>query len=65
MHANVLTMGLDWAKHIFQAHGADETGKVIFRRKLRQSELLSFFVFGENGTGTLPEAGSSRSATLS
>lgn len=34
------TIGLDIAKQVFQVHGADKSGKVIFRRKLRRSEVL-------------------------
>src|SRR5512147_1163675 len=35
--------GLDLAKHVFQAHGADSAGAVVFRRKLRRGQVLSFF----------------------
>ena len=31
----VSTIGLDLAKTVFQAHGADASGGVIFRKKLR------------------------------
>ena len=40
---NVTTIGLDLAKHVFQAHGADKGGAVMFRKKLRRQHLLSFF----------------------
>ncbi|VFU10513.1 IS110 family transposase [Methylocella tundrae] len=40
---NVSTVGLDLAKHVFQAHGADKEGAVIFRKKLRRSQVLPFF----------------------
>jgi error-prone DNA polymerase len=36
-------IGLDTAKTVFQIHGADEAGKAATRRKLRRSELISFF----------------------
>ena len=39
----VTTIGLDLAKSIFQAHGADAAGEVVFRRKLRRDQMLSFF----------------------
>ena len=39
----VSTIGLDIAKHVFQAHGATVTGAVLFRRKLRREHVLSFF----------------------
>lgn len=38
-----MTIGLDLAKNIFQVHGVDAGGKVMFRRRLRRSELLRFF----------------------
>src|SRR5918999_6490861 len=37
----VSTVGLDLAKSIFQLHGADNAGAVVFRKKLRRSQLLS------------------------
>lgn len=39
---NVSTIGLDLAKHVFQAHGADKNGAVIFRKKLRRQQVLPF-----------------------
>ena len=39
----VSTIGLDLAKSVFQAHGADEIGKVVFRKKLRRDQVLEFF----------------------
>ena len=41
--AEVCTIGLDLAKHVFQAHGADASGAVLFRKKLRRAQVLSFF----------------------
>ncbi len=38
----VSTVGLDLAKYIFQLHGADSTGAVVFRKKLRRGQLLAF-----------------------
>lgn len=37
------TIGLDLAKHVFQAHGVAEGGEVALRRQVRRSELLRFF----------------------
>src|SRR4051812_38798470 len=37
------TIGLDIAKHVFQAHGADGSGAVLFRKKLRRAQVLAFF----------------------
>jgi transposase len=39
----VSTIGLDLAKTVFQAHGADASGAVLFRKKLRRHQLLAFF----------------------
>src|SRR5918998_2479847 len=39
----VSTIGLDLAKAVFQAHGADPSGAVVFRKKLRRGPLLAFF----------------------
>src|SRR5919106_2431283 len=39
----VSTIGLDLAKHVFQAHGAGASGAVLFRKRLRRERLLSFF----------------------
>jgi transposase len=41
--SEVTTIGLDIAKNVFHAHGADERGGVIFSRKLTRSKLLDFF----------------------
>ena len=39
----VSTIGLDLAKTVFQEHGADASGGVVFRMKLRRGKLLEFF----------------------
>ncbi len=39
----VITIGLDLAKNVFQVHGVDGTGRVVLRKKLRRKELLKFF----------------------
>ena len=38
------TIGLDIAKNVFHAHGADGTGRMVFSRKLSRGKLLNFFV---------------------
>ena len=40
---DVTIIGLDIAKSVFQAHGADASGSVVFRKKLGRSRLLAFF----------------------
>ena len=39
----VTSVGLDLAKHVFQIHAVDGTGKVIVAKALRRRELLAFF----------------------
>jgi len=39
----ITTIGLDVAKCLFQAHGADAAGKAMLRRKLQRAEVLTFF----------------------
>jgi transposase len=42
MQSNI-TIGLDIAKHVFQVHAVDAAGTIVIRRKLRRTDLLSFF----------------------
>jgi hypothetical protein len=37
------TIGLDIAKSVFQVHGVDAGGQVIFRRQLKRRYVLTFF----------------------
>jgi len=39
----ITTIGLDIAKSVFQVHGVDEEGNVVFRRQLKRRYVLSFF----------------------
>lgn len=39
----VSTIGLDIAKHVFHAHGADASGRQVFSRKIGRGKLLDFF----------------------
>ena len=41
--SQVTTIGLDIAKNVFHAHGADERGAMVFSRKLTRGKLLDFF----------------------
>lgn len=41
MEINII--GLDLAKNVFQAHGADTSGAVLFRKQLRRNKVLEFF----------------------
>lgn len=39
----VVTVGLDIAKSVFQVHGVDAEGRVVVQRKLARAKLLPFF----------------------
>ena len=39
----VTRVGIDLAKDIFQVHGVDGHGKTVLRRRLRRSEMASYF----------------------
>jgi transposase len=38
----VVTIGLDLAKSVFQVHGVDAAGEVVIRRQVRRAQLLLF-----------------------
>ena len=40
---NITTIGLDIAKNVFQVHGVDANGKVVLRKQLKRSQVLTFF----------------------
>jgi transposase len=40
---DVVTVGLDIAKSVFQVHGVDAAGEVAVRRQLRRGQVLMFF----------------------
>jgi transposase len=39
----VITIGVDLAKNVFQVHGVDAEGGVVVRRQLRRAQVLPFF----------------------
>lgn len=41
--SEIITIGLDLAKRVFQVHGVDSAGAVTLRRQLRRSEVAKFF----------------------
>lgn len=43
MQKEVVTVGVDLAKNVFQVHAIDADGKVLVRRQLRRAEVLKFF----------------------
>jgi len=40
---NVMTIGLDIAKNVFQLHGVDANGKTVLRKQLKRNQVLAFF----------------------
>jgi transposase len=46
--AQVVVVGLDIAKSVFQLHGVDRDGGVVVRRRLRRSRVLLFFATVES-----------------
>lgn len=42
--SDIITVGLDLAKNVFQVHGADGTGRAVLRKKLRRTQVLAFFI---------------------
>jgi len=41
--SSVRTVGLDLAKHVFQVHGVDASGRVVVTEAIRRNKLLEFF----------------------
>lgn len=41
--SEIITVGLDLAKNVFQVHGADSAGRANLRKKLRRGQVLEFF----------------------
>lgn len=41
--SEIITVGLDLAKNVFQAHGVDASGRAVLRKKLRRDQVLAFF----------------------
>lgn len=39
----VITIGLDIAKNVFQVHGVDNAGHAVIRRKVRRDQLIPLF----------------------
>ncbi len=39
----IMTIGLDLAKTVFQIHGADSEGRPVLRKRLRRGQVLGFF----------------------
>ena len=55
--SEVITVGLDIAKHVFHAHGADERGRVVFSKRISRGKLLDFFATQPSCTVVLEACG--------
>jgi transposase len=38
----IITIGLDLAKHVFRVHAVDAEGRVVVRKALRQAQMIPF-----------------------
>jgi transposase len=54
---SISMIGLDTAKSVFQIHGVNEAGKVELRRKVRRSDLITFFEKQERCTVVMEACG--------
>lgn len=43
MQQDIVTVGVDLAKNVFQVHAIGADGKVLVRRRIRRGEVLKFF----------------------
>lgn len=41
--SEIITVGLDLARNVFQAHGADASGRAVLRKKLRRDQVVALF----------------------
>src|SRR6185436_380242 len=55
--SGVIIIGLDIAKHVFHAHGADERGRAVFRKRISRGKLLDFFAAQPSCTVALEACG--------
>lgn len=55
----VTLLGIDIAKEIFQLHGVDASGKAVFKKKLKRTELLKFIAQLEPCTIVMEACGGS------
>ena len=36
---NITTIGIEWAKNVFQVHGVDARGKVVVKKALKRAQV--------------------------
>lgn len=58
--SEVSMIGLDIAKNVFHAHGADASGRALFSRKIGRGNLLEFFAGHQRCTVALEACGGGR-----
>jgi transposase len=58
VRGEVSTIEVDLAKSVFQVHGADASGAVLFRKKLRRHQVLTFFAAQPRCTVAMEACGS-------
>ena len=51
--SEVIIIGLDIAKHVFHAHGADGKGRAVFSKRISRGKLLDFFAAQQSCTVAL------------
>ncbi|TCU06832.1 hypothetical protein EV132_13143 [Rhizobium sullae] len=39
----IIRIGMDTSKHVFQLHGVNAAEQVILRKKMRRKEMVDFF----------------------
>ena len=55
--SEIITVGRDLAKNVFQVHGADGVGRAVLRKKLRRTQVLKFFSQLEPGVVAMEACG--------
>src|SRR3974377_1058215 len=55
--SEVIIIGLDIAKHVFYAHGADGRGRAMFSKRISRGKLLDFFAAQPSCTVALEACG--------
>ena len=65
MEKEVVTVGLDLAKNVFQVHAIGADGAVLIRRKLRRTEVIRFFAELSIGVQKGPPIGVQKGPRLS
>jgi len=55
--SKVITIGLDIAKHVFHAHGADGRGLALFSKRISRGKVLEFFAAQPSCTVALEACG--------